>query len=101
MPTPEITRHTLVLTEDMTIYNAALQKQQLLAALNTCDELNLDLQQVGEMDTAGFQVLMLTKREAVAAGKTMRLTAHSKAVTEILDLYNMASYFGDPIWLAH
>jgi anti-anti-sigma factor len=100
MATSAIKRHTLSLTEDMTIYNAAVQKQQLLAALNSCDELDLDLQQVGEMDTAGFQVLMLTKREAVSAGKTMRLTAHSKAVTEMLDLYNMASYFGDPIWLA-
>lgn len=27
----------------------------------------------------------------------MRLTAHGKAVTELLDLYDMASYFGDPM----
>jgi ABC-type transporter Mla MlaB component len=43
--------------------------------------------------------LLLTKREAIKAKKTVRLTAHSKAVTEILDLFNMASYFGDPIWM--
>lgn len=88
---------SIAISEDMTIYNAMAQKPQLLDALNSCDELDLDLSQVGEMDTAGFQILLLAKREALKAGKTIRLTAHSKAVTDLLDLYNMASYFGDPL----
>ncbi len=92
-------RSNLVISEDMTIYNAATQKEQLLKALADCQELDLDLLKVSEMDTAGFQILLLTKREALKAKKTMRLTAHSTAVTEFLDLFNMASYFGDPIWL--
>lgn len=92
-------RKSLIVAEDMTIYNAAAQKETLLDALAGCKELDLDLLKVGEMDSAGFQVLLLTKREAVKAGKTVRLTAHSSAVTEFLDLFNMASYFGDPIWL--
>ena len=41
--------------------------------------------------------MLLAKREALKANKTMRLTAHSKVVTDLLDLYNMASYFGDPM----
>jgi len=85
------------ISENMTIYNAAEQKTMLLKALGGCEELDLDLSQVSEMDTAGFQVLLLTKREALKANKTVRLTAHSKPVTELLDLYNMASYFGDPM----
>ena len=85
------------ISEDMTIYNAAAQKAMLLEALADCQELDLDLSQVNEMDTAGFQVLLLAKREAVKANKTVRLTAHSQSVTELLDLYNMASYFGDPM----
>ena len=92
-------RSNLVISEDMTIYNAATQKEQLLKALADCQELDLDLLKVSEMDTAGFQILLVTKREALKAKKTMRLTAHSTAVTEFLDLFNMASYFGDPIWL--
>ena len=87
----------IAIDEDMTIYNAASQKRMLLDALSGCAELDLDLSQVGEMDTAGFQVLLLGKREALKANKAVRLTAHSKAVTELLDLYNMASYFGDPM----
>ena len=89
--------HKLAVSENMTIYNAAAQKQLLLQALSDCEELDLDLSQVSEMDTAGFQVLLLTKREALKTNKTVRLTDHSKVVTELLDLYNMASYFGDPM----
>ena len=89
--------HQTAISEGMTIYNAAAQKQLLLEALANCDELDLDLSQVNQMDTAGFQILMLAKREANKTKKIVRLTAHSKAVTELLDLYNMASYFGDPM----
>ena len=90
-------RCNMNINENMTIYNATAQKQRLLEALGNCQELDLDLSQVSEMDTAGFQVLLLAKREALKANKTVRLTAHSKVVTELLDLYNMASYFGDPM----
>jgi anti-sigma B factor antagonist len=89
--------HSMTISDDMTIYNAAVQKLMLLNALAGCEELDLDLSQVSDMDTAGFQILLLAKREAAKANKTMRLTAHSKTVTELLDLYNMASYFGDPM----
>ena len=97
MVTPEPRSQNIAIAEDMTIYNAATQKPMLMEALAQCEELNLDLSQVSEMDTAGFQILLLTKREAIKANKTMRLTAHSKAVTELLDLYNMVGYFGDPV----
>jgi len=99
MAQSEQSHRSITINEDMTIYNAAAQKQMLLDALDACDELDLDLSQVGEMDTAGFQVLLLSKREALKADKIVRLTAHSKAVTELLDLYHMASYFGDPMVL--
>lgn len=91
--------HHIAIKENMTIYTASEQKLLLLEALVNCQELDLDLSQVGEMDTAGFQLLLLTKREALKADKTVRLKAHSKAVTEVLELYNMASYFGDPLVL--
>jgi len=78
--------HEMAISEDMTIYNAAAQRQMLFEALANCQELDLDLSQVSQMDTAGFQLLMLTKREAIKANKIFRLTAHSKAVTDLLDL---------------
>lgn len=85
---------------DMNIYSAPELKRQLLDHLGADAELEINLSQVGEIDTAGFQVLCLAKREAVKSGKTLRLTSHSPAVLEVMDLYNMAAYFGDPVVIA-
>ena len=89
--------HKIAITDDMTIYTASTQKLLLLEAVANCQELDLDLSQVGEMDTAGFQLLLLTKREATKSDKAVRITGHSKAVRELLDLYRMSSYFGDQL----
>ena len=88
-------QHKTTISKDMNIYNASAQKTLLLKALAGCHELEIDLSQVSEMDTAGLQILLLTKREALKANKAVRLTGHGKTLTELIDLYNMASYFGD------
>jgi anti-anti-sigma factor len=93
--TPEVAR--LALEEDLTIYNAVEIKRRLLEAVRTPRALELDLSQVGEMDTAGFQVLILAKRESQRLGHDLRLVAHSQAVRDVLDIYNMLAYFGDPL----
>lgn len=87
----------LELEDDLTIYNALALKERLLTALASAQELELDLSQVSEIDTSGFQLLVLAKREAQRQSKTLRLVAHSAAVREVLDLYNMVAYFGDPL----
>ena len=40
---------------------------------------------------------MLVKREARRLDKEAQIVAHSEAVREVLDLYNMAAAFGDPL----
>lgn len=87
----------LVIEGDMTIYSANALKGQLLEAIKASPELVLDLSQVSEFDSAGLQVLYLAKREAGAAGHAMRIHAHSQPVRELLELYNLAGYFGDPL----
>lgn len=88
----------IAIGEDMSIYNAAAHKQQLLDALaGAADRLEIDLSAVAEIDTAGFQLLMLVKREARRLGKQAQIVAHSEAVRELLDFYNMAAEFGDPL----
>ena len=82
---------------DMNIYNAPELKRQLLDHLGSAAGLDVDLSQVDEIDTAGFQVLYLTKCEAAKSGKTLHLTARSPAVVEIMELYNTATYFGDSV----
>ena len=87
----------LALEADLTIYNAIDAKQQLLDAVHATKTLELDLSLVGEMDTAGFQLLVLAKREAQKLGRTLRIVAHSPAVREVIEFYNMVAYFGDPV----
>ena len=81
----------------MTIYQATEMKGELLHCLERGAEVEIDLSEVGEMDTAGFQLLLLAKREAADAGKPLRLVAHSPATLEALALFNMFAYFGDPV----
>ena len=87
----------LAITEDLTIYHALEQKQLLLDTLTSSSELELNLAQVSEMDTAGLQLLVLLKMEAQRAGKCVRIVAHSQAVSSVIDFCNMATEFGDPL----
>jgi anti-sigma B factor antagonist len=81
----------------MTIYEAAADKSVLLDALAKAKETEIDLSSVREMDTAGLQILILAKRESLKAGRVMRLVAQSPASQDVLDRYNLADYFGDPL----
>lgn len=80
---------------EMTIYNAASMKPDIIDTLNKCDQMEIDLAKVGEIDSAGFQLLLLAKREAGNLGKPLRLINHSHATLEILNLYRMADHFDD------
>lgn len=82
---------------EMTIFTAADLKSQLAAALAVSPELEINLSQVGEMDTAGLQLLIAAKNECQAQNGSLRLTGHSPAVMDVLDICNMAAFFGDPV----
>lgn len=87
----------LIFDGPMTIYNAGEVKKQLMSSLQNASILELDLSHVGEMDTAGFQLLVLAKRESLRLGHTLRIIAHSLNVREVIDFYNMDAFFGDPM----
>lgn len=87
----------LSLTEDLTIYHAIELKQKLLGALENEGDLELNLSQVGEMDTAGLQLLILLKMEAQRTGKSVRIVAHSQAVRSVIEFCNLGARFGDPL----
>lgn len=91
---------TLTIDDELTIFTAAEQKRNLFNFLSTGDDLEINLSQVAEMDTAGLQLLILSKREAGLAGKQLRFVMHSKAVLDILELANLTTAFGDQVVLA-
>lgn len=78
---------------DMTIFTASALKADLLNNLDACSEFEIDLSKVSEIDTAGFQLLVMIKREAAVLNKTFRIVSHSAATAAVVDLYNMADYF--------
>lgn len=84
---------------EMTIYTAAKTKDALLSALADCNEIEMDLGQVSEIDAAGLQLLALAKRCAEEMNKPLQFVAHSQAVLDMLDLCNLAGVFGDPVVL--
>lgn len=92
---------TLTIENDLTIFTATDKKDALLAFLKTGSELEVDLSQVEEIDTAGLQLLILIKREAAKTGKSLTFVLHSKPVLEIIELANLTSTFGDQVVLAH
>jgi anti-sigma B factor antagonist len=87
----------LSIAGEMTIYRAGELKQELLAALAREQQLDVDLSQVSELDTAGVQVLLVTKQAAIAQHKQLRLVGHSAAVLDVFSVLNLSSTFGDPL----
>lgn len=87
----------MALDHDMTIYNAIELRQKLLDGLLQADVLEIDLSRVREIDTAGIQLLMMIKRASQSRDKTLTIVAHSPAVREAVDFYNLAAFFGDPL----
>lgn len=87
----------LSIKNEMTIYTAAEMKKQLVNLLNKSADIELDLSQVSELDTAGLQLLIMAKRECMVFNGHLRLVGHSTAVLSVLDLCNMTQFFGDPI----
>jgi len=90
-------RRRVIVQGSLTIYDATDDKMRMLQALDDATELEVDLSSVAEMDTAGLQILILVKRESIATGKPLRVTGHSETSLDVLDRYNLASYFGDPV----
>lgn len=77
----------------MNIYTAAELKQQLMEALAEGSELEINLAQVDELDTAGLQQLFLVRREATRLGKVLRLLGPSAVVRDVLEFCHVEQDF--------
>ena len=82
---------------ELSIFTAATLRQQLLDALETQPEVEVDLSEVSEMDSAGMQLMVAAKREAANRNKPLRFTGHSAAVFDVLELCDLSGHLGDPL----
>lgn len=89
---------SIAIEGELTIFTAAGLKQRLLVALETGGtEVEVDLSQVSEIDSAGIQLMVAAKREAAARNLALRFTGHSAAVFNMIELYDLSGHFGDPV----
>jgi len=75
------------LTGEMTVYSASKLKEVLFKELKSCSGISLDLTEVDEADTSGFQLLLFLKREAGISGKNFSITEMSSRLRNIFTLY--------------
>jgi len=84
---------------ELTIYEADALKKELFKKMEKCKGVSINLSNVAELDTACFQVLIAAKRECDKREIEFTMSSHSPAVLDVMDVYNMGSYFGDPVVL--
>ncbi|MFT5852233.1 MAG: anti-sigma B factor antagonist [Colwellia sp.] len=87
----------LTIQDEMTIYNVLEQKNTLSPYLKPDHKLQIDLSAVSEIDSAGMQLLMFLKNEAIRKQNELSFVHHSQAVVEVVEMFNLSSFFNDPV----
>ncbi len=82
--------HTVSIEAPLTIYHAAELKELLLDALARAQSLCFDLSAVPEIDSAGAQLLVATRRSASNLARTCEFVGASDAVLATLTLLGLA-----------
>jgi anti-sigma B factor antagonist len=83
----------LHLSGELTIQTVAEQKTLFTAFLDAPDadrtDVDLDLSDITELDTAGVQLLLMLKREVDLRGGRLHLTSPSRAVVDVLAIAHL------------
>lgn len=79
---------------ELTIYVAAEMKEKIGALLKGEAAIEIDLAQVGEIDTAGLQLLLLVQRECAKQKKDIVFSNPSDAVLACWRKCNLNATFG-------
>jgi len=83
----------LIVEGELTIYTAAEMKEKIGTLLSN-ESIEIDLSQVGEIDTAGLQLLLLAQRECAKQEKTIVFSSPSEAVLACWNMCNLQETFG-------
>jgi anti-sigma B factor antagonist len=82
---------------EMTIYRAEELCIGFKEALAAGGDIEVNLSEVTEMDSAGVQLLIATKKAAGALQRELRLVEHSPAVLEVFEMLNLNMHLGVPL----
>jgi anti-sigma B factor antagonist len=86
----------LALSGDLTVGGAQELKALLMKFVTENENPEIDLLNVAQIDTTGVQLLLLARREATHAGKSLKWLGFSLAVEDILELLNLSDLLGRP-----
>ena len=87
---------SIALEGDMTIYTAMQCKNDMLAPLQECRAIDVDLSGVYEIDTSGLQILALFLKETDIRNIRVRFSAVSESVREFLNFCGLGNVLGTP-----
>ena len=73
---------------EMTIYDVTELKSQMITAIPDQGEVEIDLSQVSEFDTAGLQLLIGLQQSCLRNGQSFSLSGSSPCVVELLKLFS-------------
>ncbi|MCP4433853.1 MAG: STAS domain-containing protein [Gammaproteobacteria bacterium] len=82
---------------DMTIYTAGEYRETLLTQCHSRGGLELDLEHVSEIDTAGLQLLIALKKHLDDTESGLQIKKYSEAVQKALVLTQLETAFNDRI----
>lgn len=85
---------TLIFEGELTIYNVSHLKDELFADYDKlAEKIALDLQAVSEIDTAGVQLLLFTKKFFTAIQKPVFISKSNESVENILAALDINTLF--------
>lgn len=87
----------ITISGEMTIYTAGVLREKLVATLDDPRDLEINLNGVSEIDSAGIQLLMLAKKCRMAKQQKLNLVEHSHEVVDVIENLGLVPYFGDPV----
>jgi len=80
---------------ELTIYNAMEIDKSLLENINKYQNISLDLNDVSEMDTACYQLLLQKFLLCKDRGKAFVISTASPQAQEVFELYGDSGMFGE------
>ncbi len=87
-------RCALTFSGELNIYNAAETLAQIKAEMSKTLPIHVDLSEVDEADAAGLQILMAIRLHTLSHGLAFQLENPSEAVMALIELSDMAGFFG-------
>ena len=77
----------LNLAGEITVYSVVKLKDVMLRELASCSGMTLNLEELHDADTSGFQLLVFLRDEARRLGKKFQITGLSSRLESIFTLY--------------